>query len=267
MIAVALDGCLLLYGSAAFLARPVSAATVAPPAAPAGGGPDWAAVLSAVAASLSLLLVLWGLLIATRYIKLNAFVDASLFATPAHHGLIVRTSLESKGLTRITMLRRDNKDPRLRGDNRDPTVTVTEYRIDDSGNVFEVHRTVREAFRFVGTPTVEPARTMTDTLVFWVPEPDATTWGWRVDFRFDTQGLRQRWRPLRRQDPWKWGVTTFIPPILQEPTQGQQGRSPASGAPGTGGRPIGDEREVYKGVPDVQTPMGTWLPHFQRRAW
>ena len=76
MIAVALDGYLLLSGCTPLLARPVSVTTVATAAGPGGGGPNWADVVSAVAASLSLLLLLWGLLIVTCDIKLNASVDA-----------------------------------------------------------------------------------------------------------------------------------------------------------------------------------------------
>ena len=142
-------------------------------------------------------------------------------------------------------------------------VTVTEYRISDSGDVFAVHQMVREAFRTVETPprrlpgltrrgpSLEPARTMTDTLIFRVREPSATTWGWRVDFQFKTPGLVQQWRPWRRHKPWAWLETTFVPPIAQQPTRGREGRPRTGG----GARSTGDEREVYQGHPDVQKPM------------
>lgn len=158
---------------------------------PAGGGPDWAAIVEAVSAAVSAVLLAGGAWFAQRYLaRGNASVEAMLFEHSDGYGLHVRPSIQSLGLSPL----------RLRhADELAPVIEVSEYR-GDRGSSFPGPR--RKTFR--ADDLVGPGETVTDSEIFLLSRPSTGTLGWRIIFQV---GIRRRlWRPA-----WRWVAATFVP--------------------------------------------------------
>ena len=99
------------------------------------GGPHWAAIVEAVSAAVSALLLIGGAWFAQRYLaRANTSVEATLFEHSDGFGLHVRPSIQSLGLSPLRLRHEDQLAP---------VIEVSEYRSDD-GSSFSGPR--RETF-------------------------------------------------------------------------------------------------------------------------
>jgi hypothetical protein len=159
--------------------------------ASAPNGPDWAAILEAVSAAVSALLLGAGAWFAQRYLaRGNTSVEATVFEHPGGLGLHVRPSIQSLGLSALRLSHKDDLAP---------TIEVVEYRIDD-GSPFPGLR--RETF--TGDDLVGPGESVTGSEVFLVSTPSTGTLGWRIIFDV---GVRRRFK----FQAWRWVAATFVP--------------------------------------------------------
>jgi hypothetical protein len=158
---------------------------------PAAEGPDWAAIVEAVSAAVSAVLLAGGAWFAQRYLaRGNTSVEATVFKHSGGMGLHVRPSIQSLGLSALRLSHNDELAP---------VVEVVEYRSDD-GSSFPGLR--RETFNV--DDLVGPGETITGSEIFLVSRPTTEILGWRVIFEV---GVRRQWR----RPAWRWVASTFVP--------------------------------------------------------
>jgi hypothetical protein len=169
----------------------------------ASGGPHWAAIVEAVSAATSAVLLAGGAWFAQRYLaRANTSVEATLFEHSDGFGLHVRPSIQSLGVSPLRLTHADDLAP---------VIEVSEYRGDD-GSSFAGPR--RKTFR--ADDVVGPGETVTDSEIFLLSRSASGLLGWRVNFQV---GVRRRlWRP-----PWRWIAATFVPlPVASAGTAVEQ---------------------------------------------
>jgi hypothetical protein len=165
----------------------------------AAAGTHWAAIVEAVSAAVSAVLLAGGAWFAQRYLaRGNTSVDAMLFERSDGFGLHVRPSIQSLGLSPLRL--------RHAGELA-PVIEVSEYRGDDGSSFPGLRRETFTADDLVG-----PGETVTDSEIFLLSRPSTGILGWRIIFEV---GIRRRlWLP-----PWRWVAATFVPlPVTSDGT-------------------------------------------------
>lgn len=177
--------------------------------------PDWTAILGAVSAAISALVLVIGAWFAQRYLaRGNTAFDAEVFRHATGLGLHVRPAIQSLGLSALRLSHEDELAP---------AVEVYEYRYDGSPGDGVRRET------FMGDDLVGPGETITDSEVFLVSVPGATTLGWRVIFEV---GVQRRFR----RPAWRWVAATFVP-VPKDPAEAG---SRQVELPGSAAKPGGD---------------------------
>jgi hypothetical protein len=164
-------------------------------------GIHWVAILSAVAAVLSAVVLLAGAWFARLYLlRVTARVEASCHPLPNGLLLHVRPSIRSAGLTRTLL---------LSGENKRPLVSVAEHRLSDSKNISSglVVGNLASQPAFVEDEVVDPGETISDSVYFLMAPQVAATLGWRVRFRFSV-------KKRRGHGEWVYVAATFVPTPL-----------------------------------------------------